>query len=147
MSVGMAAALAGCGFAQYTKVRVRVLDGNTTNAIVGARLSVFYMKPMLDPSHQHHDHKKTDSEGYATLTVATNQSQWTIFGWTHGIFPQVKSEAKGYYDFEGGFSERDYSRKEPVIIRMEKRNGSTNHVGATSGWEAPTGYILNSGPK
>lgn len=127
--------LAGCGFAQYTKVPVKVVDNQTGSGIAGVTLRTYYLKPMLDPSHQHKDKRKTDGGGFARLTVATNQSQWTIFGRTHGIFPCISAEAAGYYRFQGEIDWfiRDPRQTKPLIIRMEKRAIGTNNAGAVNG--------------
>lgn len=40
--------LSGCGFAQYSKVRVQVVDQETRAGIYKAQLRTFYTRPMLD---------------------------------------------------------------------------------------------------
>ena len=88
--------LSGCSFAQYSKVRVQVVDQETRAGIYKAKLRTFYMKPMLDMSYQREDSEKTDRGGFATLSVATNWSQWVVYGWTHGIIPKINVQADGY---------------------------------------------------
>ena len=96
LMVATAFLLSGCTFAKYAKLRVQVVDERTSVGIPGARVSTFYVKPELDPTYQGSDSEKTDGNGFATLTVATNSSQRMIFGWTHGIFPCLAVKVDGY---------------------------------------------------
>src|SRR3954470_20799818 len=67
--------LAGCTFARYAKLQVQVVDQESKEGVPRARLRTFYVKPMWDMTYQRKDHERTDREGFATLTIATNWSQ------------------------------------------------------------------------
>ena len=116
--VGMLA-LTSC--ARYSHVMVRVVDRDSQIGIAGARLRTYYVKPMLSMTYQRKDHAKTDREGWARLTVATNYSQWFI-GWEYGIFPRASVEATGYRKQEAGLQVVGMSGdlKKPIVIEMQK---------------------------
>lgn len=116
----------GCGSAKYCKLRVHVVDEQTQAGIPKAKVRTCYIKPMLDPSYQRRDSEKADEEGFAVLTVATNWSQKTIFGWTHGIFPVISAEAPGYNPGRIGVSREALERGDFFLISMFKANGATN---------------------
>jgi hypothetical protein len=110
----------GCTFAKYAKVRVRVVDEQTQAGIPKARLRTFYTKPMFDTTYQRKDREKTDGNGCATLSIATNWSQRMILGWTHGIIPRISVEATGYLSREAYLSRESHDRNDPVIVPMRK---------------------------
>lgn len=123
----------GCTFARYTKVRVQVVDDQSHAGISGTQVSTFYIKPMLDMTCQRHDHELTDSNGFATLTVATNTSQRMILGWTYGIFTSVTVQAQGYRSEPNwgtswepldtiGFPRYKYNQTHPLLIPMTGTN-------------------------
>lgn len=117
--------LSGCTFAQYIKVRVRVVDAQTQAGIPKARVRTFYVKPMWDMTYQRKDREKTDREGFATLTVATNWSQRMILGWTYGIVPHVSVQAQGYQPQNVGVPRRAFGGVEPLLIEMVRTNGTS----------------------
>lgn len=112
--------LSGCTFAQYSKVRVQVVDQETRAGIYKAQLRTFYTKPMLDMSYQRKDSAKTDRGGFATLSVATNSSQWMVLGWTHGIFPRLDVQADGYLPQQIGIPRDNANRLQPVVIELKQ---------------------------
>lgn len=112
--------LAGCTFAQYSKLHVRVVDEQTLAGIPKARVRTYYIKPMFDMTYQRKDREKTDADGYATLTVATNWSQRMILGWTHGISPCLSVVADGYRLREIGIRNDATNRAQPLLITMER---------------------------
>ena len=129
--VALSCTLAGCTFARYAKLRVQVLDQQTNEGIPKAQLRTFYMKPMLDMTYQRKDREKTDRQGFATLTIATNDSQRMIFGWTYGIHPQVSVEAEGYISQVVGVDGDAPGRSELLLIRMQ-REGMPDNNGAAN---------------
>ncbi len=78
---------------------------------------------MLDMTHQRKDREKTDRDGFATLTIATNWSQRTVLGWTHGIIPMISVEAAGYHQRNVGVPDSAFDLAEPMLIQMTKTNG------------------------
>ena len=124
--------LSGCTFAKYSKVRVHVVDEQTQAGIPKARVRTFYVKPMLDMTYQRKDREKTDRDGFATLTVATNWSQRMILGWTHGIMPHLSVEADGYLprDVRVG---NELGGVELLLIQMAKTSGPNHALLPTPG--------------
>jgi hypothetical protein len=120
--VGLVALLlAGC--AHYAQVRVRVVDKESQVGIPQAQLRAFYVKPMLSMTYQWKDRARTDRDGWATLTVATNFSQWMI-GWEYGIIPFVSAEKLAYRKRDASLVDviQKGDLKVPIIIEMEKEN-------------------------
>lgn len=111
---------AGCTFARYSKLHVQVVDEQTKEGIPKARVRTFYVKPMLDMTYQRKDREKTDVDGFATLTVATNWSQRMILGWTYGIIPHLSVQADGYRLREVGVPHEAFGRVQPLLIHMER---------------------------
>jgi hypothetical protein len=119
IGLGICLSLSACGMAHYSKVRVHVIDARTQSPIRGAIVRSDYMKPMLDMTYQHKARKRTDAEGYATISVATNWSQWMWLGWTHGISPQISAEAQGYWPAKSGLE-----------MQIDQYGFATNATGA-----------------
>jgi hypothetical protein len=111
---------AGCTCARYSKLRVQVVGEQTKEGIPKAQVRTFYVKPMMDMTYQRKDREKTDREGFATLTVATNWSQRMILGWTHGIIPRLSVQADGYSPREVGIPYDAFGRAQPLLIQMER---------------------------
>ena len=78
---------------------------------------------MLDMTYQRKDREKTDRDGFATLSVATNWSQRMILGWTHGIISHLSVEADGYLPRDVGVPGNAFGGVEPSLIQMVKTNG------------------------
>jgi len=129
--VVLASTLVGCTFARYSKLRVQVIDQQTREGIPKARLRAFYSKPMLDMTYQRKDREKTDRRGFATLTIATNDSQRMIFGWTYGIRPHVSVEAQGYISQQLGVSRDAPGRSELLLIQMQREGIPNQHLQPT----------------
>jgi len=110
----------GCTFARYSKLHVQVVDEQTGAGISKAQVRTFYVKPMMDMTYQRKDREKTDADGFATLTVATNWSQRTILGWTHGIIPRLAVQADGYGLRELGVPHDAFMRAKPLLVQLEK---------------------------
>jgi hypothetical protein len=122
--------LTGCGIARYAKVQVHVVDEETQQGIPRAHVRTYYIKPMLDMTDQHKVHKRTDLNGFATISVATNRSQWTFLGWTHGIIPVITANAEGYKSQKSGLAldetGQNYRKEETgnlttVVIQLKQR--------------------------
>jgi len=101
--------MGGCGVARYAKVQVYVVDEDTQKGIPRALVRTYYIKPMLDMTYQHKAHKRSDANGFASISVATNGSQWMFLGWTHGITPVITAEAKGYPTQKAGLAMEETS--------------------------------------
>jgi hypothetical protein len=115
----------GCGFASYTKVPVNVVDQTTRRGIADVQLETFYVKPTLDMTYQRRDQARTDADGYATITVATNSSQWFILGSTHGIFPHLRVEAPGYPKQEVPIPEATFRARKPFVVQLTRQQKAT----------------------
>jgi hypothetical protein len=123
----------GCGFARYSKLQVQVVDQQTAEGISKAQLRTYYIKTTLDFTYQRKDEEKTDREGFATLTIATNNCQWTILGQFCGIIPQISVEADGYRPRHVWVEKsRHFNPTRPLRIQMEKRDESPNKDGAAN---------------
>ena len=120
--VAMSFVLAGCTFARYSKLHMHVVDEQTQAGIPKASVRTFYVKPMLDMTYQRKDREKTDRDGFTTLTVATNSSQRTFLGWTHGIIPWVTVEADGYVPQQVGVPRTTLERSEAFVVKMQRPN-------------------------
>ena len=74
------------------------------------------------PEYQWKDRETSDRQGFATLTMATNRSQWFILGPTDGISPYISAQAEGYLDKRLHVPRAALQESSPFIIHMTRES-------------------------